>query len=236
MMNASLVETSVPYLAFLDDWISHLPDGHLDDLLQQPEQVAILSVDVINGFCKQGALASPRVAQIVAPITALLQSAWQKGCRQILFLQDTHEPDAVEFGQFPPHCVRGTVEAEAVTELKALSFFNEVLQIPKNSIHSGLNTGLGSWLKAHSEVDTFVVVGDCTDLCVNELAMHLRLEANAHQLHRRVILPVNCVDTYDLPVEAALKVGAAPHPAELLHAVFLHHMMLNGIEVVAQLD
>jgi hypothetical protein len=107
--------------------------------------------------------------------------------------------------------------------------------IEKNSIHSFLNTGLGQWVNAHPEVHTYIVVGDCTDLCTYQLAMFLRLDANARQLQRRVIVPAEAVDTYDMPVETARQVGAMPHDAELLHAVFLYHMALNGVEVVGKM-
>ncbi len=82
-------------------------------------------------------------------------------------------------------------------------------------------------------MDIFIVVGDCTDLCTYQLAMHLRLDANARQLQRRVILPVDCVDTYDMPFEKAAAIGAIPHPAAFIHAVFLHNMHLNGVEIYA---
>jgi hypothetical protein len=62
--------------------------------------------------------------------------------------------------------------------------------------------------------------------------MHLRLHANANQINRRVIVPEDCVDTYDLPVETALVMGILPHPAEPIHAMFLYHMALNGVEVI----
>lgn len=235
MISNALSKQAAPYLAFLENWMETLPPLSLKELLAAPEEVAVLSVDLTNGFCVRGSLASPRVAAIVSPIVHLLQAAWENGARQILLLQDTHEPDAVEFNQFPPHCIRGTFEAQPVDEIKALPFFDALAQIPKNSIHSGLNTGLKAWLDAHPKINTFVVVGDCTDLCVDQLAMYLRLDANANQIQRRVIVPANCVDTYDFPVEAAQTVGGVPHPAQLLHAVFLHHMLLNGIEVVARL-
>ena len=47
-----------------------------------------------------------------------------------------------------------------------------------------------------------------------------------------VIVPANCVDTYDLPLEAAKQIGALPHDAGLLHPLFLYHMALNGASVV----
>jgi hypothetical protein len=66
--------------------------------------------------------------------------------------------------------------------------------------------------------------------------MYLRLRANVLGLRQvRVIVPADCVQTYDLPVETAQELGALPHDGDLLHRVFLYHMALNGIEVVAQL-
>jgi nicotinamidase-related amidase len=110
-----------------------------------------------------------------------------------------------------------------------------MVKFEKNSIGSGLNTGLNEWIQDHPEVDTYFVVGDCTDLCTYQLAMHLRLDANARQLQRRVIVPVDCVETYDRPVEVAREEGGLPHPADLLHTVFLYHMLLNGVEVYSQI-
>ncbi len=235
MDSISLLTQSQEFLAFLDGWMEELADQPGEEVFRQPERCAIISVDVINGFCAFGVLSSPRVGAIAAPIAALFERAWAAGVRQIILTQDTHEPDAVEFAQFPPHCVRGTPESEPVDQFKALPFFDRLIQMPKNSIHSGLNTGLNEWIAAHPQVDTFVVVGDCTDLCTYQLAMHLRLDANARQLQRRVILPTDCVDTYDRPVDVAREQGGLPHPADLLHAVFLYHMALNGVEVVRRI-
>jgi nicotinamidase-related amidase len=108
--------------------------------------------------------------------------------------------------------------------------------IPKNSISSFIGTTLNAWLNArHQELDTFIVVGDCTDLCVHQLAMHLRLRANAHGYHHRVVVPANCVQTYDMPVDTAANLDIMPHDADLLHAIFMYHMALNGVEIVSSL-
>ena len=107
--------------------------------------------------------------------------------------------------------------------------------MPKNSISSTIGTGLLDWLDEHSEVNTFITVGDCTDLCTYQLAMSLRLRANALNLDQRFILPVDCVDTYDLPVDVAQEIGAVPHDGDLLHYTFLYSMMLNGVEGVKSL-
>jgi nicotinamidase-related amidase len=208
----------------------------LDEAIPDPQKTAVLSVDVTRGFCYEGALSSPRVAGIVEPIVSLFERAWDRGVRKIVLSQDTHEPNAVEFAQWPPHCVRGTAEAETVQEFKALPFFSAMQVFEKNSIASGLNPGIGSWIQDHPEVDTYLVAGDCTDLCTYQLSMHLRLDANERQLKRRVIVPADCVQTYDMPVETAQSLGILPHPGDLIHVLFLYHMQLNGIEVVSKIE
>jgi len=230
------IDQPLEYIHFLESWMDALPGGDLKKLVPVPENCAVISVDVIKGFCSIGPLASPRVAEIIKPIERLIRKAWDIRIHNLLFIQDTHEPNAVEFGSYPPHCVRGTEEAETVDELKSLPFFDQIVVMEKNSISSGLDTGLNDWLLHHPEVDTFIVVGDCTDLCTYQLAMHLRLDANARQLKRRVILPVDCVDTYDMPLDQAAEIGAVPHPASFIHAVFLHNMHLNGVEIFASIQ
>lgn len=232
----SLAVQAQDFLEYLEAWRANLPTLPLRQAVLDPRRTAVVSVDVIHGFCYEGPLSSPRVAGIVAPIVNLFEKVWEYGVRAIILTQDTHEPEAVEFAQWPAHCVRGTAEAETVQEFKYLPFFNEMLVIEKNSIASGINTGLEGWVADHPETDTFIVVGDCTDLCTYQLAMYLRLDANARQQARRVILPANCVQTYDMPVETARGLGILPHPGDLIHSLFLYHMQLNGVEVVAEIQ
>lgn len=232
----TLINASRPFLSWIVDWYNHLETIALDKLDRDPSKVAILSVDVINGFCHEGPLASPRVRSIAEPIAELLRVAWARGVRQIVLIQDAHVEDAIEFAQFPPHCIRGTREAETADAIKRLPFFDRLTLFEKNSLSSSQDTGLGDWLDDHPEIATFIVVGDCTDLCTYQLAMHLRLRANARQLGGvRVIVPVNCVNTYDLPVSAAAQSDAVPHDGNLLHLIFLYSMMLNGVSVVERI-
>ena len=199
----NMADQAGPFLEWLEAWERALPALPLEKAIQDPARCAILSVDVTRGFCYEGPLSSPRVAGIVAPIRRLFERAWEQGVRHILLSQDTHEPDAVEVAQWPPHCVRGSSEAETVEAFQSLPFFDKMVVLEKNSIDSGLNTGLNAWLANRPKLDTFIVTGDCTDLCTYQLAMHLRLDANERQLARRVIVPADCVQTYDLPVQAA---------------------------------
>jgi len=232
-----LLHDSRPFLGWLVNWHDSRPTLDLAGLIAEvggPHRVAVMAVDVINGFCHEGALASPRVGRIVGPVARLFERAYDLGVRHFVLPQDTHAADAVEFGSFPPHCVGGTAEAATVPELQNLPFSHRFTIIEKNSIHAAIGTGLEAWLTAHPEVTTFLVVGDCTDFCTYQLAMYLRLRANAFGLREvRVILPMEGVDTFDTPLEVAEKLGIMPHPGDLMHLIFLFSMAQNGIEIVA---
>jgi nicotinamidase-related amidase len=227
---------SKPFLDWLARWEEGLPEEKLEEIVTDPTRVALASVDLTNGFCCEGPLASSRVAGIIPATVRLFQRAYDLGVRHFLLPQDTHDANALEFLAYPPHAVGGTSESDTVGELMALPFSDSFVIIPKNSVSCDIGTDLDPWLDAHPRVTTFIVVGDCTDICVYLMAMHLRLRANVLGVgDARVIIPADCVQTYDLSVEAAAQAGALPHDGDLLHSIFLYHMALNGIEVVAHL-
>jgi len=234
--NIDLINTTRPFLAYLEEWYNRQPELALAELVAgAPERVAVLSVDVINGFCKSGALASERVGRIAGPVAGVFAHAYDLGVRDFALIQEAHHPSAAEFESYPRHGIAGTEESEAVDELKALPFFEEIAIFGKNTIHPSLGNGLDAWLAERPDVDRFIQLGDCTDICVYQSAMHLKLLANAENIRRRVIVPADAVDTFDTPVPAARRLGAKAHDGDLHHVLFLHHMAMNGIEVVGRL-
>jgi nicotinamidase-related amidase len=233
----NLLVESQGFLTWLVDWYNNLPELEMKDLVvaagDDPDAVALFAVDLTQGFADEGPLSSERVAGIVPAAVRLFKRARTLGIRHFVLPQDTHSPDALEFSSFPAHCVAGTPEAKTVSELLALPFSDEFTVVEKDTISSSLNTGLGAWLETHGQVKTFIVVGDCTDLCVYQLAMYLRLRANAWHLNGvRVLVPTDGVDTFHLAVDVAQEIGAMPHHGDLLHLVFLYSMAQNGVEIV----
>ncbi len=226
---------NAPFFDYLAGWLKELPELSLEGLIERsggPEKVAVVAVDVVNGFCKEGTLASPRVGGIVEPVRSLLGRAHQLGVRRLYCPCDAHPPDSPEFQAFPPHCLAGSREAELVEELKSLPF--PLVTVPKTSIHSLVETTLAELLGRESA--TLICVGDCTDLCLYHLATGLRFRADALGLEWRVVIDASAVETYDLPVEVALSTGAKPHPGDVMHSLFLYHLDLVGCEVYARLQ
>ncbi len=235
--SGGITAASAEFLGWLEVWFAGLQTLDLERFMADnglaPENVGVVSADLVNGFCYEGPLASPRIAAIVEPSAALFRRAHELGVRDFVLVQEYHTEHAVEFEQYGPHCIRGTREADTAQALKDLPFSDEFSVVHKNSLHPAYGTHFDEWLAERTALRAFLLVGDCTDLCTYQVALHLKLSANARDRHVHVIVPANCVDTYDLPVETARSVGAMPHDANLLHPLFLYHLALNGATVCA---
>lgn len=231
----SLAENSKAFLDYLEKWLGNLPSLTLEEATPEPQKSAIISADVINAFLYEGPLSSPRVATIDEPIAKLMQAAWDRGVCDILLVQEGHREDSLEFDAFGKHAVKGSPGAEAIAMIKALPFYDKVNTVYKDAIHPALNNDFDDWVDQRDRLDTFIAVGDVTDLCLYQLATYLRFRANAYHKVWRVIVPANCVQTWHLSVEEAKNLPVMPHHGDMLHATFLYHLALNGVEVVSEI-
>ncbi len=221
----NLTESSREYLDFLSKWLNDLPEIPAGSL--NPKATALASVDIIEGFHRVGPLASPRVAKIIPNVVTLIEKLSDFGVPDdhIMFAQDCHPEGAQEFESYPPHCLEGSEEAQAVKELKQLPKWKNYQHSHKNSVACHTSTDFNEWLDK-LEVNTIIAIGDVTDICLYMLVMHLQVRNLASGLKQRIIVPENCVQTWDAP----------DHPGDLYHLLFLHHMARNGVEVVRAIN
>ncbi len=165
---------------------------------------ATIVVDVLNGFCKEGNLASPRCAAAIPRIREIVAERQRAG-DQLIFLADTHDPDDREFEIFPVHCVRGTREAEVVDELRP--FLGGARLIRKRRYSGFFETDLDQVLR-QLEPQEVTVVGVCTDICVMHTVADLR------NRDYRVVVPATGVETFDAP----------GHPGDEVQRFALDHL------------
>lgn len=199
------------------DMLSQLPALSLDDLLS--ENTALVIIDMINGFAREGALQSPRIEALIPAIAVLSQECGRRGITRLAFA-DNHTEASPEFGSYPAHCLAGTSESEMVDELKQIGGYQ---LIPKNSTNGFLEDGFAQWIKQNSRIRNFIVAGDCTDICIQQFAVTLKTWFNRRNELSRIIVPIDVVDTYDLGL----------HGADLLNASSLFSMQVNGVELVS---
>ena len=225
------------FLQWLDEWFGSLSDASLQrDVIGPaggPDRVAVVCVDLQLGFTREGRLASPRVESLVQPAAEFLQRMEQLGVRHVLLTQDAHPEDSPEFKAYGPHCVVGSREADIVPELLTLPSASAFTVAPKAALSPSFSAEMQEWLAQRPEVTRFIVLGDCTDLCVYQTAMHLRMRADNEGRDDEVFVPAALVQTFEVTVEQARSLGIKPHPGDFMQRLFLYHLALNGVQVVS---
>lgn len=234
------------FLNYITKKVNDSPQLSLEELIKESggvENIYLIYVDILKGFCEQGPLASDRVKEMVKPVVTLSEQLIEKGIpsENLIFLNDYHADDAVEFTSFASHCRRNTTEAEVVDALKPF-YEKEGVQIYHKNATSGMfgvnQDGIRffEWLEQTfaKGKSTFLLVGDCTDLCIYQNAMGIRLFANEKNISSvDVIVPITHVKTYDISIEKANQLGIYAHDADFMDVVFLYHMKMNGVNVVS---
>ena len=188
----------------------------------QSDKTALIMVDLINGFTREGALQSARVESILKEVVKLQQASIDKGF-EILAFADSHSEASPEFESYPAHCLMGTSEAEVVTELQQAGGYQ---LIHKNSTNGFLEEEFQKWLSERQIIDTFIIVGDCTDICIQQFAITLKCWFNKENKKARVLVPIDLVETYDL----------GSHNGDLVQLMALYNMIINGVEVVRNIS
>lgn len=171
-----------------------------------PASTALCILDMVNGFAVSGALASPRVGALIEPIAVLARRCREVGMPVFAFA-DTHTPESPELSSYPPHCLRGTAEAEVCAPIAAVP---GLVTFEKNSTNGFLEDPFRRWLEDNPGIRTLIAVGDCTDICVYQFAVAAKAYFNTRNHDARVIVPTALTDTFDAP----------GHPADLLNTVF----------------
>lgn len=177
----------------------------------------LVIVDMVNGFINQGALADKKINKITPVIVDLVKNAIKENTPIIAF-KDAHTKNDPEFAFYPPHCIKGTAECELIPELKP--FESKFISIKKNTTN-GFNTGAFKHIISNLKFEEIVIVGCCTDICVEAFALTLKKFIDAAQRKTKIVVVENGVYTFDSPT----------HSATQNHNAALQRMKNAGIEV-----
>lgn len=185
-----------------------------------PEKTLLAVVDIVNGFVYEGSMHADRVQDIVSPSARLLKMCKELGVDSCVFC-DCHDENSLEFLSFPPHCIKGTHESEAVDEIKSIGGYTLIEKNSTNGFHEDKFKDIIS----ENNYTDFIVVGDCTDICVMQLCLSLKTYFINSDRQSRVIIPVNCVETYDAP----------NHDSDFYNLASYAMMRNSGIEFVSEI-
>lgn len=197
--------------------LDNLPIMNLSDLNLNNTDLFI--VDINNGFAKKGALYSPRIEKLINPIVKFTKLV-SKEIKNIIAFTDYHTKDSIELLSYPSHCIKDTIECEIVDELKSI---DKIKIVKKNSTNGFFALDDLNF----NNTDNIIIIGDCTDICIYQLAITLKSFFNENNINKNIIVPMNLVDTYHID---------NVHCAELLNIVFFNSMIQNGINVIKEIN
>ncbi len=146
---------------------------------------AIIVVDMINDFVT-GKLGSERAVKIVPNIAALLKKARKQGI-PVIYLRDAHTATDKEMSIWGEHAMKGTEGSEIVPQLTPEK---KDIVIEKKWYSGFVDTDLQGQLKKLG-VDTLIIVGVSTDICVQNNVGH------AYFSGYRTIVPEDCTASID---------------------------------------
>jgi nicotinamidase/pyrazinamidase len=153
------------------------------------ERRAVIVVDMLRGFLEPGRpLDCGASARAIIPAVRRLIEDEMARRTTVFWVADNHASDDKEFAMFPPHCIRGTAEAEVIPALADL--VDPANFLPKTRYSGFYGTNLAERL-AGLRPGVITVVGVCTDICV----MHP--VADARNRDYAVVVPSDCVATFD---------------------------------------
>ena len=134
----------------------------------------LIVVDMVNGFVREGVLHDDSIALIIPKQIELIES-YNDESELVVFIKDTHDIDSVEFKRFgnTKHCVRGTSEAELVSELISYEKKDDTISIEKNSTSFMESPEFRKLVSELINVKQYDIVGCCTDICDFNGAMGL---------------------------------------------------------------
>ena len=188
------------------------------DNLKEIRELLVV-VDMVNGFVKEGSLATPSIMRIVPRIEKLLNYYLEKEFGGIAIVRDSHSKNAVEFNVYGSHCIEGTKESELIDELKFVEPY--ALTYLKNSTNLVFAKNFMNDLSKMENLERIGFTGCLSEVCVENGAISTRNLLDEWNRNTEVGVYSDAIDTYD----------AENHQSDLITKDALNRMNRNGVKI-----
>ncbi len=233
----------------LEDQIQEQMPVHPQTIgLGSNDRPGLVIVDLIKGFTKVGAgslaplAPNAQINSMISEVSSLSAQFHEKK-HPTYFFKDSHHPEKYE-PPYPPHCLKGTEEAEIVDELKWMETSTHVTFLEKECINgfigamdeNGQNHFI-KWVKDH-KLTHLIFTGICTDVCVMDLVLISLSVRNrgffGSTLKEIIVYEPGCA-TFEINHQMCEKYtlpDSARHPQALAHHLGLYFMASRGAIIV----
>ena len=156
---------------------------------------ALFVIDMNNGFCEKGKLADSSIKVIVPEIITLIRDNLKNG-EGLFVVNDRHTVDSVELERYLEHC-HNDYESRTIKELEIYEqYANKIFY--KNSTCALFAPGVMDTIMDMVNLKRVIIVGCCTDICIQNFAVALRNFFDELNIDVEIIVPQDAVETYHL--------------------------------------
>lgn len=155
-------------------------------------------IDMNEGFVNQGAMANPTYNKLVPEQLRVIDKVRSEG-GEIMFINEGHNPNSVEFNTYPAHCILGTPEVELIPELKPELEKEDTEIFHKNCINGMLNRNVQDRIAQLEYVKEIILMGVCADLCVADFGRTLARYLDQLDREVKIFVVESAIDTFDAP-------------------------------------
>lgn len=169
----------------------------LENKKEQLKQIKklLINIDMINGFIKEGPLASKSIERIVPKLKQVIELYLNDEASAVFFIRDSHTSNALEFKTFGVHCLENSKESELIEELKM--YEKDSLTYLKNSTNFVFAKNFIADLEKLNNLKEVLVTGCLTDFCVKNGAITLKNYFDEHNKNIDVIVCCDLTDTFN---------------------------------------
>jgi len=178
----------------------------------------VLVVDMLEGFTRTGALASPRIEALIPKQVEFLKSLPKNAF--IVFACDAHKKGDSEFKRMPVHCLKGSEEAKICPELLEAIGNRAHVRVPKQTHSAFFNTDMDKIIANRG--NDWIVIGCVTDICITANVMELDYRGKNITIYR------DLVDTYKITAEQSNQLCGdytKMHLPDPFNYLFLNHYL-----------
>ena len=182
----------------------------------------LITIDMVNGFVKEGSLAAPSIMRVVPRQLELLEDGINNKDTGLIFIRDSHPKDAVEFKTYGVHCLEGTKETEVINEF--MKYEKYALYYLKNSTNLMYAPRFINDMMKFNNLERVRLMGCLSEVCVENGAIGLRTFFDQMNKDVEVCVHGDAIDTFDAP----------GHDADIVTEAAIAKMQANGIKVLGK--
>ena len=157
---------------------------------------AVFLIDMNIGFCEKGNLTDPSIKKIVPNIIPIIRTEIAKTNGGFFVVNDKHTKQSVELKRYLEHCV-SEEESRTIKELAIYEPYADQT-FYKNSTCALFAPGMMEMFMEMVNLKRVIIVGCCTDICIQNFAIALRNFFDELNMNVEIIVPKNAVETFHI--------------------------------------